>query len=78
MRRDGGFRRIGPAYADPRLAVLAEDLRRSSFSLDDGISVVRMLGSGRSVLLPDISPESLETYIPDTGYRDAIVRLDLP
>jgi signal transduction histidine kinase len=75
VRREGAFRRIGPAYADPRLAVLAEDLRRASFSLDDVSSVVRVLGSGRSVLLSDISPESLETYVPDTRYRDAIVRL---
>jgi signal transduction histidine kinase len=75
VRRDGGFRRVGPAYADPALAKLAEDLRRSALQLDDVGAVVRALGSGRPILLPDITRESLETYVPDPSYRDLVVRL---
>lgn len=74
-RRDGGFRRIGPAYADPGLAVLAEDLRRVALHLDDGSTIVRVLGSGRAVLLADISRDSLEAYIPDPTYRELVIRL---
>ena len=75
VRRDGGFRRIGPAYADPALATLAEDIRRSALNLDDLGAVVRALGSGHPILIPDITPESLEAFIADPGYRDLVVRM---
>jgi signal transduction histidine kinase len=76
--RDGGLRRIGPAYSEPRLAGLAETMRRMPvLGLDAGASgTIEVLRRGRPILMPEISREWLTQTIHDDGYRDFVLRLD--
>jgi signal transduction histidine kinase/integral membrane sensor domain MASE1 len=79
-RRDGSVRRIGPAYADPALAPLAEEFHRTAPPLEvraGGPDIsVEVLRSGRSLLISHLSRTQLASTIPDGRYRELVLRLD--
>jgi GAF domain-containing protein len=77
--RDGTLRRIGPVYADPRLAPLAEEVRRVApmLRLTGTTSVtLEVAQTGTPLLLPELSPEWLEHVIQDPGYLKFALRLN--
>jgi signal transduction histidine kinase len=76
VRRDG-VRRIGPAYADPALAPLAETVRRVAPRIPTGLATgtaTAVLG-GRSLLVSDVTREWIDASIDDPEYRDVVLRL---
>ncbi|HYE92178.1 MAG TPA: GAF domain-containing protein, partial [Terriglobales bacterium] len=78
IRRDGGLRRIGPAYADPRLGPLADELRRQVPTLRAGSAsgTMSVLLSGKPLLVPEVSRDWLEAAIQDERYRSFVARLE--
>ena len=76
LREGGTVRRIGPAYADPRLAPLAQEVRRlAEPRLDAASGTVSVLQTGAAILVPDVSTDRLAQTIQDPAYRDFVLRL---
>src|SRR5262249_28156392 len=78
-RHDGSVRRIGPAYADPALAPLAEEIGRAAPALRVPVrttsSAVNAVWQGRALLVPEFAPEWVENVIPEGRYRELVMRL---
>ncbi len=77
-QRDGALRRIGPAYADPTLAPLAEAARRVAPPIDRSVasSTAAVVRGGQPLLVTEISREWLERTIDDPSYLAFVLRLD--
>ena len=79
-RRDGTVRRIGPAYADPALAPLAEEIGRAAsharVPVEGRDPAADVLRTGRSLLVPDFSREWIERATPDVRAREYAARLN--
>jgi signal transduction histidine kinase len=77
-RRDGGLRRIGPAYADPTLAPLAAAARRVTPPIERGVSTsaAAVVRDGQPLLVTEISREWLERTVRDPEYLAFVLRLD--
>jgi signal transduction histidine kinase len=79
LLRDGAVRRIGPAYAEPTLAPLAEAFRRTPTPAPGSIdaSTAGIVWSGKPLLVSDVSREWLVRAIGDTAYLELVLQLDL-
>ena len=66
----GAIRRVATTAADPGKAALLADIRSSTsrrLSADDGV-LAQAIRSGRPLLVPDVTPEWLQSVIRDPEY----------
>jgi PAS domain S-box-containing protein len=77
-RRDGTVRRVALAHADPAHASLATETRQlppSSGWLDDLGPAMQAVRAGRSILMADVSKESLDGFIGEARARHVLEAL---
>ena len=77
-RRDGTVRRVALAHADPAHASLAAETRQlapSSGWLDDLGAAMQAVRAGRSILMVDVSKESLDGFIGEARAQHVLEAL---
>lgn len=78
LEPDGELRRLAVAHADQSKVTLAWELhKRYPFDPDAPTGIAKVLRTGDSELIPEISEELIRTHVTDEGLREIILALGL-